>query len=50
MVVVWNEKAEQVEAILKRDAEVHLVNARVKAVSSGGFEVHVDAATYIGVR
>ncbi len=44
-VVVWNEKAEQLEAVLKKDAKLHLVNARVKA-ATGGLEVHVDSATY----
>jgi len=45
-VVVWNEKAEDLEKILKPDAKVRLVNARVKVTSAGGFEVHVDAGTY----
>lgn len=44
-VVVWNEKAEQLEAVLKKDAQIHLVNAKVKA-ATGGLEVHVDSATY----
>jgi ssDNA-binding replication factor A large subunit len=44
-VVVWNEKAEELEAVLKRDVQVQLVNAKVKT-NSGGFEVHVDASTY----
>ena len=48
-VVVWNEKAEELEKTLKRDAKVRLVNARVKAASGGGFEVHVDAGTYVEV-
>ena len=45
-VVVWNEKAEELEAVLKRDVQVQLVNAKVKANSSG-LEVHVDASTYV---
>ena len=48
-VVVWNEKAEELEKKVKRDAKVRLVNARVKASSGGGFEVHVDASAYVDV-
>jgi len=49
MVVAWNEKAEKLEQNLQGDAEVRLVNARVKAASGGGLEVHVDEATYVEV-
>jgi replication factor A1 len=48
-VVVWNEKAEELEPRLKRNVEVQLVNARVKAASNGGFEVHVGSSTYVSV-
>jgi ssDNA-binding replication factor A large subunit len=48
-VVVWNEKAEELEPHLKRGAAVQLVNAKAKAASNGGFEIHVDASTYVGV-
>jgi replication factor A1 len=48
-VVVWNEKAEELEAALKKDAQVQLVNAKVKATSAG-FEAHVDASTYAAAR
>jgi ssDNA-binding replication factor A large subunit len=48
-VVVWNEKAEELEPFLKRNVELQLVNAKVKAASSGGFEIHVDASTYADV-
>jgi DNA polymerase III alpha subunit len=43
--VAWNGKAEQLEAVLKKDGQVHLVNAKVKTTSSG-FEVHIDSSTY----
>jgi ssDNA-binding replication factor A large subunit len=49
VVVAWNEKAEKLEPNLRSDAEVRLVNARVKVVSGGGLEVHVDEATYVEV-
>ena len=47
--VVWNEKAEELEPYLKRNVELQLVNAKVKATSSGGFEIHVDASTYVDI-
>jgi ssDNA-binding replication factor A large subunit len=48
-VVVWNEKAEELEPFLKRNVELQLVNAKVKTASSGGFEIHVDASTYVNI-
>jgi replication factor A1 len=48
-VVVWNEKADELEPRLKRNMTVELVNGRVKAASNGGFEVHVGSSTYVGV-
>lgn len=48
-VVVWNEKAEELETALRINAHLQLVNARVKAASDGGFEIHVDSSTYVGV-
>jgi ssDNA-binding replication factor A large subunit len=49
MTVAWNEKAEKLQQSLRGDVEVKLVNARVKASSSGGLELHVDEATYVEV-
>jgi replication factor A1 len=48
-VIVWNEKAEELELFLKKNVELQLVNAKVKAASSGGFEIHVDTSTYVGI-
>ncbi len=45
-VVVWNEKAKELEKSLKINANLQLVNARVKENTSGEFEVHVDSYTY----
>ena len=47
--VAWNEKAEELEPVLKRDLQVRLVNAKAKENSNGVLEVHVDAATYVEV-
>jgi ssDNA-binding replication factor A large subunit len=46
-VVVWNEKAEELEKSLKINANLQLVNAKVKENASGEFEVHVDSYTYV---
>ena len=46
-VVAWNDKAEELEPLLRIGVEVRLVNAKAKSASQGGFEVHVDAATYV---
>ena len=48
-VVIWNEKAEELESCLKRNVAVELVNAKAKAASNGGFEIHVGSSTYVGV-
>lgn len=45
VVVVWNEKAVELEPLLKPNVEVQLVGGRVKVGSSGETEVHVDSAT-----
>jgi len=47
MVVAWNEKAENLKQSLRDDSGVKLINAKVKASSSGGLEVHVDETTYV---
>ena len=49
MVVSWNEKAEELERVLKKDMQVRLVNAKVKESSNGLLEVHADATTYTEV-
>jgi ssDNA-binding replication factor A large subunit len=46
-VVVWNEKAEELEKSLKINANLQLVNAKVKENANGKFEVHVDSYTYV---
>ncbi len=47
MVVAWNERAENLKQRLRDDAGVKLINAKVKASSGGGLEVHVDETTYV---
>ena len=48
-VVAWNEKAEELEAILNLNSEIVLVNSKVKIASNGAVEIHVDAATFVEV-
>ncbi len=45
-VVVWNEKVEELEGSLKDNDLLFIVNARVKKVSDGRFEIHVNRHTY----
>jgi ssDNA-binding replication factor A large subunit len=47
VVVVWNEKVDEIERALRDSSRLLLVNARVKEGKSGGFEVHVDSNTAI---
>jgi replication factor A1 len=47
-VVVWNEKAEELEKSLRINANLQLVNAKVKE-NNGKFEVHVDSYAYVEV-
>ena len=49
-VVVWNEKATELENTMKANARLLLVNARVKEGQNGGLEVHVDSNTFIDVQ
>jgi replication factor A1 len=48
-VVIWNEKAEELEKTLKINAKLQLVNTKVKATSNGEIEIHVDSSTYVNV-
>jgi ssDNA-binding replication factor A large subunit len=49
-IVVWNEKAAELEHTLQKDAQVQLINGRVKTSSNGSIEVHVDASTFVEVK
>lgn len=48
-VVVWNEKAVEVEKSLQKNAEVQLVNGRVKTGLNGEVEIHVDTSACMEV-
>jgi replication factor A1 len=48
-VVIWNEKAEELEKNLSKDAELQILNAKVKEALGGGFEIHVDTEAYLEI-
>jgi replication factor A1 len=47
-VVVWNEKVDELEKLLKVGVRLQIVNAKVKKAMGEGLEIHVDAMTYVG--
>jgi DNA polymerase III alpha subunit len=47
VVVVWNEKVNQVEKLLRESAKLLLVNAKLKEGKNGIVEVHVDSNTFV---
>lgn len=46
-VVVWNEKVDELEKVLKKGVKLQVVNAKVRKAMSGGLEIHVNAETYV---
>lgn len=46
-VVVWNEKADELEKTLRNGVHLQIVNAKVKKALGEGLEVHVDSVTYV---
>ncbi len=48
-IVVWNEKVDELEKLLKPKACVNLINAKVKEQENGGFELHVDSSCVVQV-
>jgi replication factor A1 len=48
-VVVWNGKVDVLEKHLKPNVCLYLINGKVKEKESGGFEVHVDASSFVQV-
>jgi replication factor A1 len=49
-VVVWNEKVDEIDGLVKVGAELQVVNGKVKKAAGGRLEVHVDSTTYVGVQ
>lgn len=48
-VIVWNEKAEELEKVVKANSGLKLVNAKVKEKLDGKLEIHVGSYTYFEV-
>lgn len=46
-IVVWNEKVDELEKVLKKGLTLWLVNAKVKKAMDDALEVHVDSGTYV---
>jgi len=46
-IVAWNEKADELEKMLKEGAWLQIVNASVKKAANGGLEVHVNSEAYV---
>jgi ssDNA-binding replication factor A large subunit len=46
-IVVWNERVDELERVLKEDVGLRIINARVKRAVGEGLEVHVDSGTYV---
>jgi len=46
-IVVWNEKVDELEKMLRRGVELRIVNAKVKKALSESLEIHVDTGTYV---
>jgi replication factor A1 len=46
-VVVWNEKVDELEKVIRKGVKLQVVNAKVKKAISKGLEIHVDAGTYV---
>lgn len=50
VVVAWNEKVAELQKTIKPKTHLQLINAKVKESLNGGFEVHVDATTYVNAE
>jgi replication factor A1 len=49
IVVVWNEKVDELEKTFRDSTHLLLVNARVKEAKNGAVEVHVDSNTFVSI-
>lgn len=46
-VVAWNEKVDEIQAILKENEDLQIVNAKVKKTMGQELEIHVDSGTFV---
>jgi hypothetical protein len=47
-VVAWNEKIDELQAVLKENVGLQIVEAKVKKTMEQALELHVDWGTYLG--
>jgi ssDNA-binding replication factor A large subunit len=47
-VVAWNEKVDELQTILKENAGLQIVEAKVKGTMERGLELHIGSGTYLG--
>jgi ssDNA-binding replication factor A large subunit len=48
-VVVWNGKVDALERQLKPSVCLYVINGKIKEKESGGFEVHIDASSFVQI-
>jgi ssDNA-binding replication factor A large subunit len=48
-VVVWNEKVDELDDVLKVGLQLQIVDAKIKKALGEGSELHIDSLTYVGV-
>lgn len=46
-VVVWNEKVDEIEKLLKNNMWLRILNAKVKKATDGKLEIHINNETYV---
>jgi ssDNA-binding replication factor A large subunit len=46
-VVAWNEKVDEIQSMLKEDAGLQIVNAKVRKAMEQKAEIHIDSETYV---
>jgi replication factor A1 len=49
MIVLWNEKATEIENMISEKDKIELINARTRIPASGETEVHADSSTFIKI-
>ncbi|MBS7636468.1 hypothetical protein KEJ37_03885 [Candidatus Bathyarchaeota archaeon] len=48
-VIIWNDKVDEAEKLVKEGVKLYLANAKVKKALDGSFEIHVDSRAYLNV-
>lgn len=48
-VVIWNDKVDEVEKLVREGVKIYMANAKVKKALEEGLELHVDSRAYITI-